>query len=148
MSAEIFVGIDVSKNWLDVALHKCEAAAFRTGNDDTGIASLVKRVKKLKPILIVLEPTGGFEMLVVTTLSQARLLVVAVNPKRVSDFARATEQLAKTDKLGAKVPAHLQPQFGLPYLGYRTPVSSSEIVQSLAATISSWERLLDRTRAG
>lgn len=106
VGAEIFVGIDVSKNWLDVAVHEHEAGAFRTGNDDTGLASLVKRLKKLKPALIVLEPTGGFEMLVVAALSQARLPVVAINAKRVRDFARATGQLAKTDKLDAKVLAH------------------------------------------
>jgi transposase len=102
---EIFVGIDVSKNWLDIAVHAQEAA-FRTGNDDLGIASLVKRLKKLKPTLIVLEPTGGFEMLVVAELTHAKLPVVAINAKRVRDFARATGQLAKTDKLDAKVLAH------------------------------------------
>jgi len=104
-TAEIFVGIDVSKSWLDIAVHAQEAA-FRTGNDDPGIASLVKRLKKLKPTLIVLEPTGGFEMLVVAELTHAGLPVVAINAKRVRDFARATGQLAKTDKLDAKVLAH------------------------------------------
>jgi transposase len=87
-------------------VHEQEAAAFRTSNDDTGIASLVKGLKKLQPTLIVLEPTGGFEMLVVAALSQARLPVVVINAKRVRDFARATGQLAKTDKLDAKVLAH------------------------------------------
>lgn len=103
--AEIFVGIDVSKAWLDIAVHEQEEA-FRTGNDDTGIASLVKRLKKMKPALIVLEPTGGLEMLVVAELAHAGLPVVAINAKRVRDFARATGQLAKTDKLDAKVLAH------------------------------------------
>ena len=72
----------------------------------TGIASLVKRLKKLKATLIVLEPTGGFEMLVVAELTQAGLPAAVVNAKRVRDFARATGQLAKTDKLDAKVLAH------------------------------------------
>lgn len=104
-TTEIFVGIDVSKNWLDIAVHAGEEA-FRTGNDDTGIASLVKQLKEWKPVLIVLEPTGGFEMLVTAELTHAGLPVVAINAKRVRDFARATGRLAKTDKLDAKVLAH------------------------------------------
>jgi transposase len=104
-AVEIFVGIDISKAWLDIAVHEREEA-FRTSNDDAGIASLVKRLKKLKATLIVLEPTGGFEMLVVAELTQAGLPAAVVNAKRVRDFARATGQLAKTDKLDAKVLAH------------------------------------------
>jgi transposase len=102
---EIFVGIDVSKKWLDVAVHE-PAEGFRVSNDESGIASLVKRLKKLKPRLIVVEATGGFEMLVVAELSQAGLSVAVVNAKRVRDFAKATGQIAKTDKLDAKVLAH------------------------------------------
>jgi transposase len=75
-------------------------------NDETGIASLVKELEKRKPKLIVLEPTGGFEMLVVAELSQAGLPVAVVNGKRVRDFAKATGQIAKTDKLDARVLAH------------------------------------------
>ena len=104
-AAEIFVGIDISKAWLDIAVHEREEV-FRTSNDETGIASLVKRLKKLKATLIVLEPTGGFEMLVVAELTHAGLPAAVVNAKRVRDFARATGQLAKTDKLDAKVLAH------------------------------------------
>ena len=103
--ADIFVGIDVSKSWLDVAVHEQEEV-LRTGNDDPGIASLVKRLKKWTPSLIILEPTGGFEMLVVAELTHAGLPVVVINAKRVRDFARATGRLAKTDKLDAKVLAH------------------------------------------
>lgn len=103
--AGIFVGIDVSKNWLDVTVHE-QAEVWRVGNDEAGIASLVKTLKKLKPQLLVLEPTGGFEMLVVAELSQAGLPVAVVNAKRVRDFAKATGQIAKTDKLDAKVLAH------------------------------------------
>jgi transposase len=102
---EVFVGLDVSKAWLDVAVHEqTEIARFH--NDEVGIASLVKVLKKLKAKLIVLEPTGGFEMLVVAELSQAGLPVALVNAKRVRDFAKATGQIAKTDKLDAKVLAH------------------------------------------
>ncbi len=102
---EIFVGIDVCKAWLDIAVHEQEET-WRVGNADVGIANLVKRMKELKPALIVLEPTGGFEMLVVAELTHAGLPAVVVNAKRVRDFARATGRLAKTDKLDAKVLAH------------------------------------------
>ena len=101
----MFVGIDVSKAWLDVALHD-QKETFRVGNDDAGIGGLVKQLKKLKPRLIVLEPTGGFEMLGVAELSRAGLPVAVVNAKRVRDFAKATGQIAKTDKLDARVLAH------------------------------------------
>lgn len=102
---EIFVGIDVSKAWLDVAVHK-QNEEFRVSNDNVGIADLVERLKKMGPTLIVLEPTGGFEMLVVAEMTRAGLPLAVVNAKRVRDFARATGQLAKTDKLDAKVLAH------------------------------------------
>ncbi len=104
-AVEIFVGIDVSKAWLDIAVQG-QAETFRLSNDDSGIVDLVKRMEALKPALIVLEPTGGFERLVVAELTQASLPVVVVNAKRVRDFARATGRLAKTDKLDAKVLAH------------------------------------------
>ena len=104
-AVEIFVGIDVSKAWLDVAGHE-QKETFRFRNDDAGIADLVKALKKRKPRLIVLEPTGGFEMLVVAELSQAGLPIAVVNAKRVRDFAKATGQIAKTDKLDARVLAH------------------------------------------
>jgi len=104
-TTEIFMGIDISKAWLDLAVHE-QAEVFRFSNDDPGILRLVQRLKKLKPVLIVLEPTGGFEMLVVAELTHAGLPAVVVNAKRVRDFARATGRLAKTDKLDAKVLAH------------------------------------------
>jgi transposase len=104
-AAEIFVGIDVSKAWLDVAVHE-QKETLRFSNTDAGIANLVQKLKKLKPRLIVLEPTGGFEMLVVAELSQASLPIAVVNAKRVRDFAKATGQMAKTDKLDARVLAH------------------------------------------
>jgi transposase len=103
--AEIFVGLDVSKNWLDVAVHE-SAEGFRVGNTAAGIASLLERLRALKPSLIVLEATGGFEMLVVAELSRARWPVVVSNARRIREFARATGRLAKTDKLDAKVLAH------------------------------------------
>jgi transposase len=104
-TAGIFVGIDISKTWLDIAVHESEVA-WRAGNDDNGIAGLVKRLKGMKPTLIVLEATGGYEMQLVAELVQAKLPVVVTNPRKVRAFARSTGKLAKTDKLDAKLLAH------------------------------------------
>jgi transposase len=135
--AEIFVGIDVSKSWLDVAVHEQEEV-MRTGNDDPGIASLVKRLKKWKPMLIILEPTGGFEMLVVAELTQAGLPVVVINAKRVRDFARATGRLAKTDKLDAKVLAHFAAAVRPPLRNLR-----SEEAEQLTALLTRRKQVLE-----
>lgn len=101
-TGRIFVGMDVSKAWLDVGVHE-QKDVWRVSNDEAGIRELVKKLKQLKPKLIVLEPTGGFEMLVVAELSQAGLPVAVVNAKRVRDFAKSIGQMAKTDKWDAKV---------------------------------------------
>jgi transposase len=75
-------------------------------NDATGIAELVTRCVTLAPERIVLEATGGFEMGAAAALAAEQLPVVIVNPRQVRDFARATGQLAKTDRLDAHVLAH------------------------------------------
>lgn len=103
--AGIFVGIDISKAWLDVAVHEQETG-WRVGNNDQGISKLVKELKGLKPELVLVEATGGFEMLLVAELADAGLPVVVTNPRRVRAFARSTGRLAKTDKLDAKLLAH------------------------------------------
>lgn len=104
-TAGIFVGIDVSKTWLDIAVHASEET-WRAGNDDKGITRLIMRLKALEPALIVLEATGGFEMQLVAELAHAKLPVVITNPRKVRAFARSTGKLAKTDKLDAKLLAH------------------------------------------
>lgn len=104
-AASIFVGIDVSKAALDVAVRPT-GASWRRPNDEAGIAELVTRLQPLAPQLIVLEATGGLERLVVTALALAGLPVAVVNPRQVRDFAKATGRLAKTDALDAAVLAH------------------------------------------
>ena len=96
----LFVGIDVSKAALDVALRP-GADPWRCANDEPGITELVSRLKPLEPLLIVLEATGGLERLVVAALALAGLPVAVVNPRQVRDFAKATGRLAKTDALDA-----------------------------------------------
>ena len=104
-TAEIFVGIDVSKAQLDVAVHN-QPSSWQTDNSDAGRAELVKRLQTMNPTLIVLEATGGFELRLVAELVTAKLPVVVTNPRRVRNFARSTGRLAKTDKLDAKMLAH------------------------------------------
>ena len=104
-SSEIFVGIDVSKAQLDIALRPSgEKRSF--ANDKAGIKTLVAWLAKLQPTLIVLEATGGYERLVLRALVSAELPAVMVNPRQVRDFAKATGQLAKTDMIDAAILAH------------------------------------------
>lgn len=98
----IFVGIDVSKERLDVAMRPSGARESAT-NDKDGIEALVKRLREVQPSLIVLEASGGLERSVTRALTSAELPVVVVNPRQVRDFAKATGQLAKTDRIDALV---------------------------------------------
>jgi transposase len=98
----LFVGIDVSKARLDVALRPGDEN-FSVANNPRGIASLVKRLKKLQVSHIVLEASGGYEVAVAGELAAAALPLAVLNPRQVRDFARATGRLAKTDKIDAKV---------------------------------------------
>jgi transposase len=102
---EVFVGIDVAKARLDVAVHATDTR-WSAANDGTGVASLIARLHSLSPSLVVLEATGGLERLVVDALHQAGLPVAVVNPRQVRDFARAIGTLAKTDALDARILAH------------------------------------------
>src|SRR5262249_2725082 len=102
---EEFVGIDVAKGRLDGAAHVC-GEAFHAANDPEGIAALVARVQELRPARIVVEATGGYEVLVVAALAAAALPVVVVNPRQVREFAKALGYRAKTDRLDARVLAH------------------------------------------
>jgi transposase len=104
MKTSLFVGIDVSQSQLDVAVRP--GARFSAPNDETGLATVVAQVRRLAPVLIVLEATGGLEVPLTGALAADGLPVVVVNPRQVRDFARATGQLAKTDALDAQILAH------------------------------------------
>jgi transposase len=101
----LFVGIDVSGEFLDVAFHG-STEYFRLANSPEGIADLIARLSPLKPELIVLEATGKLEKAVLEALCKAGLPGVALNPRWVRDFARSTGHLAKTDRIDARVIAH------------------------------------------
>jgi transposase len=100
-----WVGIDVSKRYLDIYLRPSQEI-WQEPNSAFGIANLLKRLLQYPIELIVLESTGGMERDTLHALSEAGLAVVMVNPKRVRDFAKATGKLAKTDKLDAAALAH------------------------------------------
>ncbi len=100
-----FVGIDVSKARLDVAVRPDGDRQTFT-NDEEGHQQLVATMTQLHPNLVVLEATGGLQVAAVAALSLAGLPVAVVNPRQVRDFAKATGKLAKTDALDAAVLAH------------------------------------------
>ena len=102
---ESFVGIDVAKNTLDLRLEpvgECLHVAY----DDPGIAEIRKRLLALAPTLIVMEATGGLETRLACELTACGLPVAVINPRQARDFAKATGQLAKTDRVDATVLAH------------------------------------------
>ena len=97
-----FVGIDVSKAHLDVAVRPT-GTSWALPYDETGIDGLIPQIVDLGPALVLLEATGGLEVPLVAALAAAALPVVVVNPRQVRDFAKATGTLAKTDTLDAGV---------------------------------------------
>jgi transposase len=98
----LFVGLDVAKDHVDVHAHPA-GDAFRVPHDEAGLTELVSQLQALRPTLVVLEATGGYEATVAATLASAGLPIAVVNPRQIRDFARATGTLAKTDALDAKV---------------------------------------------
>jgi len=99
---DCYIGIDVSKATLDIAALP-DGESWTVTNDDQGLAELTPHLVALAPVLIVLEATGGYEMLPALTLAKAGLPIAVVNPRQVRDFAKAMGQLAKTDALDAGI---------------------------------------------
>lgn len=95
-----FVGIDVSKDRLDVHLRP-SGQTFAVPRDGPGLDQLLTRLRAGPPALVVLEATGGFELTVAAAIAGAGLPLAVVNPRQIRDFARATGRLAKTDRLDA-----------------------------------------------
>ena len=96
-----YVGIDVAKHHLDVAVQP-GGERFRLPHDEAGLSLLLDRLRPLGPALVVLEATGGLQVRAAGFLAAAGLAVAVVNPRQVRDFARATGRLAKTDRLDAE----------------------------------------------
>jgi transposase len=102
---EGFVGIDVSKDRLDVAFRP-GAEHLQVGNDPRGIARLARMLERSQPELIVLEASGGYEAALLELLLVKQLRVALLNPRHVRQFARASGRLATTDTIDAQVLAH------------------------------------------
>jgi transposase len=100
--SEAYVGVDVGKTWLDVALWGSEAV-WRVSNDDEGVAKIMARVAAMEPQLIAVEATGGYEQLLVQSMLLNSLPVAVVNPTRVRALSKATGKLAKTDVIDARL---------------------------------------------
>src|SRR5688572_2233767 len=100
------IGIDVSKEKLDIAVYETDAH-WTSEHEFTEFPELIKQLHSLTPTRIIIEASGGLEHLLVSYLATAGLPVIVINPRQVRDFARATGQLAKTDRLDALVLARL-----------------------------------------
>ena len=101
----ITVGIDVSKNRLDVAVRP-SGEVFAVERNAAGLEQLTIRLRVLAPQVVALEATGGFETIAAAALASARLPVVVVNPAQIRAFAKAIGQRAKTDPIDAATIAH------------------------------------------
>ncbi|MBW1936949.1 MAG: IS110 family transposase, partial [Deltaproteobacteria bacterium] len=104
-ATESFVGIDVSKDELEISVRPTNKS-LTFANTEDGIALMVEHLKALSPSLIVLEATGGYEMAAVNALASKGLPVVVVNARQIRDFAKSIGKLAKTDRIDAQVIAH------------------------------------------
>jgi transposase len=126
--SSVFIGIDVSKNRLDVAIRP-HRVSFSVTNNDAGIQELVQRCGELQPVSIVLEATGGYENMVALALGAAGLPISVINPRQARDFAKALGRLAKTDKIDAACLAHFAQL--LDPLPHPLPTAEQEKLSSL-----------------
>ena len=131
-----YIGIDVSKATLDVAVH--DGATSVHPNTPDGIAAVVALAVALRPQGIVLEATGTYHLPVAAALASAGLAVAIVNPGQVRQFARSTGQRAKTDRLDAQLLAH----FAAVVQPAARPLPD-EATQELAALVDRRRQLLD-----
>jgi transposase len=138
---EIFVGIDVGKTWLDIAIWGSEEI-WQVPNGADGIDKIVDRLVTWAPTLVAVEATGGYEQLVVQELILRGYAVAVINPTRVRALAKATGKLAKTDTIDARLIAEyafkIQPEA-------MAPLEASQM--RLKALVSRREQLVDMRTA-
>ena len=96
------VGVDVSKDFLDVSVSNLKDIR-QFSNNTRGISKAVRYIARLMPVRIILEATGKYEVPLAAALQADQLPVIIVNPRQVRDFARATGELAKTDRIDARI---------------------------------------------
>ena len=152
----VFIGIDVSKAWVDVAVRPT-GEAWRVNQDQEGGEALVLRLQAMSPQCIVMEATGGYEAPIVAALGAAGLPVAVVNPRQVRDFARSQGKLAKTDRLDAAVIAHFGQASGVTGQALRSPEARAleglvarrrQIIQMRTAEQQRRQRALPVVREG
>jgi len=98
ITVENFAGVDISKSTLDMCMIP-SGEVIHVAYDDAGIGQIVKRLKEWSPTLVVMEATGGLEVRLASELAGKGLPVAVINPRQARDFAKATGQLAKTDRV-------------------------------------------------
>jgi transposase len=133
----VYVGIDVSKDHLDVAVLP-EGRSWRVASDEAGLRALGAELAACHPALIVLEATGGFQLPVVAHLASLGLPTAVVNPRQVREFARSTGKLAKTDAIDAQVLALFAQRVQPPV----RPVPD-EMAQELGALVARRRQLIE-----
>jgi transposase len=140
MSA-VFVGLDIAKDHIDVRVRPTNDQ-WQTDQTDAGLTQLVDRLGALRPTLVVVEATGGYETAIVTALAVAHVPVAVVNPRQVRAFAKAIGQLAKTDAIDAAVLALFAERV-------RPPVRPlpDDAHQELVALVTRRRQLLDMLTA-
>jgi transposase len=136
----IFVGVDISKAQLDIAIRP--GGRFAVAHDNAGVAQLLKQLRAVTPTLVVLEASGGMELPLTSALALAGWPVVVVNPRQVRDFAKATGQLAKTDAIDAEVLA----QFAEAIRPEPRPLPDEQ-TQALAALVGRRHQLIEMLTA-
>lgn len=136
MDGHPFVGIDVSKERLDIGVG-ADGEFWQAANDEVGIQETLGRLSALQPALVIIESTGGLEWPLVSELCAGRVPVALVNPGRVREFAKSLGLLAKTDKLDA----HLLARFGQA-AQLQPTVLPDEAVQKLSALMARRRQLL------
>ncbi len=136
-----FVGIDVSKATLDVAVRP-SGQSWQIDYDEPSVTQLIDHLQGLAPQRIVVEATGGLERIVVAALVAAGLPVVVINPRLARDFAKATGRLAKTDRIDAQVLAH----YGEAIRPSLRPLPDAD-TQQLRALVARRRQLMDMMTA-
>jgi transposase len=136
-----YVGIDVGKDRIEVHIRP-DAIAFGGDTDASSLDHLVTRLKPLKPKVIALEATGGYEAIIAATLSNAGLPVAIVNPRQTRQFAGALGRLAKTDRIDAGVIAQFAEMTNLE----RKPPADAQLSE-LRALLARRSQLVEMAKA-
>lgn len=143
---ECFVGIDVSKEWLDVLIAPDGGKAWRVPNDEAGWTQLCQRLAAIKPTLVVLEATGRLEIGVTLALDAAGMTPVVANPLTIRRFAQSLGRRAKTDRIDAKLLAQYAHQVRPEPRALPTPLARSLSECSMRRTQLVRMRVMEENR--